>query len=324
MKIYTNVESLPADLKRTVLTVGNFDGVHLGHQRILREVIQEARARGAASFALTFEPHPMRLLRPQQAPLLITPSGERIARLKRTGLDAVLILPFTRELAELSARDFAATILRDALHAVSVHEGDQFRFGRAASGDLNTLKELGDELGFSVHVHPAEHVHRDAISSSRVRELLTNGNVSRARTLMGAPFAIESTPAAGRGYGTRYTVPTINLAPYSELIPANGVYITCLEVAGEPFKAVTNVGTRPTFGEGEVVIESHLLNFHPISLYATTPLRLTFFARLREEIRWETPNALKAQIGFDVKRANRYFRLMAALTAEVSRQPLER
>lgn len=324
MKVYTNVESLPADLKKTVVTVGNFDGVHLGHQRILREVIEEARARGAASFALTFEPHPMRLLRPQQSPLLITPPAERIARLERTGLDAVLILSFTRGLAELSARDFAATILRDALHAVSVHEGDQFRFGRAASGDLNTLKELGAELGFSVHVHPAEHVHKDAVSSSRIRELLAAGDVSRARALMGAAFSIESSPAVGRGYGTSYTVPTINLAPYSELIPANGVYITCLEVAGESFRAVTNVGTRPTFGEGQVVIESHLLNFHPISLDATTPLRLTFFAKLREEIRWETPNALKAQIGLDVQRANRYFRLMSAFTAEAARQSLER
>lgn len=324
MKIYRNIESLPADLKKTIVTIGNFDGVHLGHQRILGDVVAEARTRAATSFALTFEPHPMRLLRPRQAPLLITPPAERIARLERTGLDAVLILPFTKELSELSARDFASTILRDALHAVSVHEGEQFRFGRAASGDLNTLKQLGAELGFSVHVHPAERAHKDDVSSSRIRELLAAGNVSRARALMGASFSIESTPAPGRGYGTRYTVPTINLAPYSELLPANGVYVTCLEVAGEAFNAVTNVGSRPTFGEGQVVIESHLLNFHPITLDATTRLRLTFFARLRDEIRWETPEALRTQIDLDVKRANRYFRLMAALTAEASQQPLER
>ena len=322
MKVYRSIDSLPADLKATVVTVGNFDGVHLGHQRILHDVVREAGALGVTSFALTFEPHPLRFLRPQQAPPLITPPDERIARLERTGLDAVLILPFTRALSELSARDFARIILRDALHAVSVHEGEQFRFGRAASGDLDTLKELGAELGFTVHAHRPERVHREVVSSSRIRELLANGEVSRARELLGSPFSIESHPTAGRGYGARYTVPTINLAPYTGLIPANGVYITCMEIAGELFKAVTNIGTRPTFGEGGVVIESHLLNFHPIALGASTPVRLTFLARLRDEIRWESPEALKTQIARDVVRATRYFRLMDALTSEVLPQPL--
>lgn len=321
MKVYRSLDSLPADPKASVVTVGNFDGVHLGHQRIIRDVVREARALGATSFALTFEPHPMRFLRPQQSPLLITPAGERIARLDQTGLDAVLILPFTQEFSELSARDFAIGILRDALHAVSVHEGEQFRFGRAASGDSDTLKALGIEFGFAVHVHRAERVHNDVVSSSRIRELLASGNVSRARTLLGGPFSIESTPAAGRGYGARYTVPTINLAPYDELIPANGVYITCLEVAGEIFDSVTNVGTRPTFGVGDVTIESHLLNFHPIPLEPTTPVRVTFLARLRDEIRWESPEALKAQIARDVVRAKRYFHLTGML-AKASPQSL--
>lgn len=316
MKIYRSIESLPADLKATVVTIGNFDGVHLGHQRIIRDVIQETRNLSATSFAVTFEPHPLRFLRPQQAPLLITPSSERIARLERTGLDAVLILPFTSELAELSADQFAKSILCDALHAVSVHEGEQFRFGRAASGDLDTLKELGAQLGFSVHVHQAERAGKDVVSSSRIRELLAAGDLSHARAMMGGVFSIEGVAAPGRGYGSRYAVPTINLAPYPELIPAKGVYITCMQVADELFNAVTNIGTRPTFGESELVIESHLLNFHPISLHATTPLRLTFFARLRDEVRWETPDALKTQIARDVARAKRYFSLMDALTAE--------
>ena len=313
MKVYRSIDSLPSDLKASVVTVGNFDGVHLGHQRIIRDVVREARGIGATAFALTFEPHPMRFLRPQQSPRLITPPAERIARLEQTGLDAVLILPFTKEFSELSARDFAVRILHDALHAVSVHEGEQFRFGRAASGDSDSLKALGAELGFSVHVHRAERVHNDVVSSSRIRELLAIGNVSRARTLLGGAFSIESTPAAGRGYGARYTVPTINLAPYHELIPAKGVYITCLEVAGEAFDAVTNVGTRPTFGDGDVTIESHLLNFHPISLKTDTPISVTFLMRLRDEIRWESPEALKMQIARDIARAKRYFHLMGAL-----------
>jgi riboflavin kinase/FMN adenylyltransferase len=316
MKVYRSIESLPADLKATVVTVGNFDGVHLGHQSIIRDVVQEAQRCSAESFAVTFDPHPVRFLRPQQAPLLITPRAERIARLERTGLDAVLVLPFTKELAELSAREFAIKILCNALHAVSVHEGEQFRFGRAASGDFATLQALGAELGFSVHLHPAERAGKDIVSSSRIRELLATGNVSRARALLGSAFSIESTPAAGRGYGSRYTVPTINLAAYSELLPASGVYVTCMEVAGESFSALTNIGTRPTFGESELVVESHLLNFHPIPLETTTPLRLTFFVRLRDEIRWESPEALRTQIARDAVRAMRYFRLMDAITAE--------
>lgn len=313
MKIYRSLGSLPADLKASVVTVGNFDGVHLGHQRIIGDVVREARAIGASAFALTFEPHPMRFLRTQQSPLLITPAAERIARLERTGLDAVLVLPFTKEFSELSARDFAVKILHDALHAVSVHEGEQFRFGRAASGDSETLKALGMQLGFSVRVHRAEIAHNDVVSSSRIRELIAGGDVSHARALLGSSFSIESTPASGRGFGARYTVPTINLAPYRELIPAKGVYVTCLEAVGEAFDAVTNVGTRPTFGDGEVTIESHLLNFHPISFEADTRIRLTFLARLRDEVRWESPEALRAQIARDVARAERYFRLAGAL-----------
>lgn len=320
MNIYRSIDALPADLRASVVTVGNFDGVHLGHQRILRDVVDDARARRAVSIALTFEPHPLRVLRPQQAPLLITPPAERIEHLRQTGLDAVLILPFTRELADLSAPDFAIRILRDAVHAVSVHEGGQFRFGRAASGDIETLKALGAELGFSVHVRPPERVGKEIVSSSRIRDLLASGDVCRARTLLGTPFSINSTPTAGRGYGARYTVPTINLAPYSELIPANGVYVTCLEVDGEAFNAVTNVGTRPTFGESEIIIESHLLNFHPLLLGPDTPLHLTFLTRLRDEIRWERASTLKTQIARDIAQALRYFRLLAAVTAQPSRQ----
>lgn len=315
MNVYRSIDSVPVNMKTSVVSVGNFDGVHLGHQRILRDVVSEARARQAVSIAITFEPHPMRVLRPQRAPLLLTPPAERIARLQETGLDSVLILPFTGQLSDLSPRDFAIRILRDAVHAVSVHEGEQFRFGRDASGDIDTLKELGEELGFSVHVHLPERSGKGIVSSSRIRDWLACGDVSGARRLLGAPFSINSTPAAGRGYGARYTVPTINLAPYSELIPANGVYVTCLEIDGETFKAVSNVGTRPTFGESDITIESHLLNFHPLPLAANTPLRLTFLAHLRDEIRWESANALKMQIAKDITRAQRYFQLLGAFTA---------
>jgi riboflavin kinase/FMN adenylyltransferase len=172
---------------------------------------------------------------------------------------------------------------------------------------------LGHELGFRVVIYSPRVLRGSSVSSSRIRQLIASGDVSLARALLGRPFSVVNTPASGRGYGTRYTVPTINLAPYPELIPAIGVYITTLTIAGEHFHAVTNVGNRPTFGENSFTIESHLLNFHPLDLTEQTALRLAFLHRLRDEIRWPSPEALREQIGRDVQRAQRYFSLCRRL-----------
>lgn len=320
MQIYRHPEGLPP--VATVATIGNFDGVHLGHQWVIAEVIARARALGARSMAITFEPHPTRLLRPESPTPLITPTPQKLELLAATGIDATLVLPFTPELCQTSARDFATQILRDRVQAIEVHEGESFRFGYKAEGDTNNLEELGRSLGFSVRVYVPRPVRGAAISSSRVRTLLAAGEVSQARALLGRPFAVESTPAHGRGFGTRYAVPTINLAPYPELLPGHGVYVTTLRVgpengsAAETFQAVTNVGNRPTFGADSFAVESHLLDFHPIALSAETPLRLRFLRRLRAERRFDSPEELKSQIMKDVARARRYFGLCAVLAGE--------
>jgi riboflavin kinase/FMN adenylyltransferase len=323
MKIFRQLAEIPPDFGPTIATIGNFDGVHRGHCGVIAEVVARAHALGIQSIAITFDPHPARVIRPESSQPLITPLAEKLALLASTGIDAVLILPFTLEFSRTSARTFAADVLQKALHVTELHEGENFRFGYQAEAGIDSLETLGRELGFSVRVYTPQAVRGEAISSSTVRKFIAEGDVSHVRALLGRPFAIASTPASGRGYGTRYTVPTINLAHYAELLPANGVYVTSLTIdADEPgthsetFDAVTNVGNRPTFGADSFAVESHLLNFHPIALDENTPLTLTFLHRLRPEMRWPNPEALREQIGRDVAKAKRYFSLCRAVASK--------
>jgi riboflavin kinase/FMN adenylyltransferase len=213
----------------------------------------------------------------------------------------------------MTARAFATEVLGKALKVIELHEGENFRFGFQAEAGIESLEELGRELGFRVRVYSPMSIRNQAVSSTRIRQLILDGSVGRARVLLGRPFSICSLPASGRGYGTRYTVPTINLAPYSELLPANGVYVTSLKVGSEEtFEAVTNVGNRPTFGVDSFTVESHLLNFRPLELRQETPLRLTFLKYLRPEVKWSSPESLKEQIVRDIAKARRFFSLSEA------------
>ena len=314
ISVYRSIQEIPLRFGPSVGVIGNFDGVHLGHREILRAVVEEARgldARGLGmrSVAITFDPHPDQFLRPEEAPRLLTPIAERMRLLAATGIDAVVVLPFDAALAGLAAREFVREILVEALGVVAVHEGGNFRFGHRAEAGVKELKELGAEFGFAVHVHEAVRVHGLEVSSSAIRALVAAGDVRRARWMLGRPFAVRSTPARGRGIGTRLLAPTVNLAPYEGLLPGFGVYVTRLTAGGRCFKAVTNVGNRPTFGEASFAVESHILDFEPVDLNEQTPIELEFLLRLRGEIEWPSPEALKEQIFKDVARAKRYFRL---------------
>jgi riboflavin kinase/FMN adenylyltransferase len=310
--VYRSVAEIPPGFGPSVGAIGNFDGVHLGHRKILEAVAAEARGLGMRAVAITFDPHPDRFLRPADAPRLLTPMDERIKLLAATGMDAVAVLPFDEALARLTAREFARSILVEALSIRSVHEGRNFRFGRQAEAGVEDLKELGAEFGFALHLHEAARTHGMEVSSSATRALVAQGDVRRARWMLGRPFAVRSTPARGRGIGTRLLVPTVNLAPYGELLPGFGVYVTRLTVAGRRFKAVTNVGNRPTFEGVGFGVETHILDFEPLDLVEETPVELEFLLRLRGERTWPSPEALKAQIFRDVARAERYFRLSAS------------
>jgi riboflavin kinase / FMN adenylyltransferase len=311
--VFRSLAEVPADFGPTVAAIGNFDGVHLGHQEILSRVVDEARGMGARAVAITFDPHPEHFLRPAHAPKLLTPLAERVRLLSQTGVDAVLVLGFDAGLARLTPDEFVRRILIGALRVRSIHEGQSFRFGHAAAAGVRELTAFGAELGFEVRIHRAVCVRGLEVSSSAIRARVSGGDVRRARWMLGRPFAVLSTQARGRGIGTRLLVPTINLAAYEGLLPGFGVYVTRLKLPGRAFEAVTNVGNRPTVGEASFAVESHLLDFEAVELDEQTPIELEFLFRLRGEKTWASVEALKAQIAKDVTRAKRYFGLRRTL-----------
>jgi len=310
LKTFHKLEEVPPDFGPTMLSVGNFDGVHRAHRQVLSTIVQRAKASGLKSVAVTFEPHPVRILRPDADLRLLTPTPEKVRLLAETGLNAVLLLPFTRDLSLMTPESFAQDILENRLQAREVHEGYNFRFGHKAAGNVTLLTELGNKMGFAVHVYSEMRLRGEPVSSSRIRKLIKEGRVSRARHLLARPFSILSTAGRGRGYGAKYTVPTINLSRYEELVPGDGVYVTRTRVAEECFDSVTNVGKRPTFGVESFAIETHLLNFHPIELTPETEIEIHFLQRLRDEIKFPSVEALREQIARDVKKTRRYFHLL--------------
>jgi riboflavin kinase / FMN adenylyltransferase len=308
MRTFHSLNDVALDFGRTLVSVGNFDGVHRAHCHVIDAIVQRAKAQDAKSVVVTFEPHPIRILRPDLNFKMLTPLPEKLLLLQATGLDAVLLLPFSRDLSLMTPHQFAHEILKKHLHASEVHEGYNFHFGHKAEGNIQLLRELGREMGFAVHDYPEMRLRGEPVSSSHIRKLLSDGRVSRARHLLARPFSILSTPGRGRGYGSKYTVPTINLARYEELVPKDGVYITRTRVGDECFDSVTNVGNRPTFGSDSFAIESHLLNIHPLELSPETEVELYFLDRLRDEIKFPSVEALKEQIGRDVRKAQKYLR----------------
>jgi len=307
-RIFRSIEELPAGFGPAVVAIGNFDGVHLGHREILSAIAADAKARNALAVAVTFEPHPEHFLRPERAPLLITPLEERLRLLSETGVDAVVVLRFDAALAGLAPREFVEKILVAALNTKSIHEGENFRFGRGAAAGIDELCVFGREFGFEVNAHRSVDVRGLEVSSSAIRALVAAGDLRRARWMLGRPFAVLSTQARGRGVGSKLLVPTVNLAEYNGLLPAIGVYVTRLRVVGRAFEAVTNVGNRPTFEGAGFGVETHILNFEVVELGENTPIELEFLLRLRGERKFPSPEELKAQIMKDVGRARKYFR----------------
>lgn len=294
--------------RQTVLTVGTFDGIHLGHQKILRGVVGRARATGALAAAVTFDPHPLKILRPAEAPPLISTLAQRLAGLERMGLDAVLLLKFDPELSRLSAEDFLRCILVEQLHMKSILVGENFRFGHRGAGDVKLLAELGRCFGFTVEIVPPVMVRREVVSSSAVRRAVIQGRVGHAARLLGRPFALTGEVRPGTGRGSSVVFPTLNLAAEQELRPAMGVYVTETQVAGNLYRSATNVGVRPTFDGGGLTIESHLFDFS--GRITSGAMEVRFWKRLRDERKFSGPDALRAQISKDLARGRHFFALL--------------
>jgi riboflavin kinase / FMN adenylyltransferase len=316
MRVYRNLADLPADFGPCVVTIGNFDGVHLGHRAILRRVRALADANGWKASALSFDPHPTKIVAPQRTPKLMTTPEQRARLIGEAGVEQVLILPFDAATARLTPEEFAESLLARKMGARAVLVGENFRFGCRQAGDVRTLQELGARLGFAVEIVEAVKFRGQVVSSSSIRALISAGRVALASRLLGRPYRLEGRVVTGRGVGSKQTVPTLNLETEAEVIPARGVYAT----RANGMDAVTNIGYRPTFGESEQLsIETFLLGVEGHALAGDqTRLTVEFLARLREERKFDSPEALKARILFDARAATRYFRRSKAICRPAS------
>ncbi len=313
MRVYRSLAEVPADFGPSALTIGNFDGVHTGHRRILRRLVALAGERGWKPSVLTFDPHPARVVAPERAPLLLTSPARRVELMAEEGVSQALILPFVPEVAHLSPERFVEEIVVNRLGARAALVGDNFRFGYRHAGDVRALQELGRRFGYGVEVVAAVSWRGRIVSSSAVRELVGAGQASLAARLLERPYALEGEVVGGRGMGSTLTVPTLNLGAVAETIPASGVYATRTRDLddGREWDSITNIGWRPTFGEsGERTIETFLLD--PLEGASPRRIRVAFPRRLRDERKFASADELKAQILKDARAARNYFRRVRA------------
>jgi riboflavin kinase / FMN adenylyltransferase len=295
----------PPYLVHPVLGLGNFDGLHRGHLKIVERVKRGALERGGAAMAMTFDPHPPRVVRPDKAPPLLMTKAQKLDALHRAGLQCVAVVNFTHELSRWDPETFVERVLVDWLRVAEVWVGANFLFGRDRTGNFSTLRTLGLRLGFRAEKIDPVRYKEFVVSSTRVRRLVSEGRMDEAGGLLGHPYYLDATVVEGRKKGRELGFPTANLQTENELVPPDGVYATTLTVDGIVRAGLTNIGVRPTFGESARTIETHLLNFEG-DLYGTR-VRLGFVQRLRDERRFEDVDALRAQIQADQRRAERLF-----------------
>ena len=290
----------------TVLTLGVFDGLHLGHQLIMQTVVERARAAGAVPTVITFDPHPRAVLHPESAPPLLQTFDQKIEALGALGIEQTIVLRFTREFASVRAEQFLKDVVIERLHAREVYLGKGFAFGHDREGNIELLQRLGAELGFVAGEVPEVTVHGRRVSSSKIRELLTKGHVNLARRMLGRPYGVEARVEHGSERGHKLGFPTANLHPHNRVIPRNGVYVTGTLIEGQWRRSVTNVGLRPTFEQTtEPSVETFVMNWDG-DLYGDV-VRVRFLHRLRDERKFSSIEQLKNQIARDVARANSYF-----------------
>jgi riboflavin kinase/FMN adenylyltransferase len=292
--------------KRSVVTIGNFDGIHRGHQEILRKVKQEARERDQLAAVLTLFPHPLKVLRPAEAPSLLMTIDQRLTAFDAAGIDAALVLPFNLELSKMRPEDFARRYLVETMRASKVLVGENFRFGHRQEGTVQLLEGYGREWGFEVESVKALTVDGTVASSTAVREALRSGRVADARRLLGRPFSLEGEIQSGTGQGRKLVVPTLNLKTEQEMLPQNGVYAAETVVDGEFYRSVTNVGVRPTFNGSGVTVETHLFDFNEDLTGGKMEIR--FLERLRDERKFASIEELRDQVLKDIRGAKEFLR----------------
>lgn len=304
--IYFPDTARPAHWTRPVLALGNFDGLHRGHMKIIQRVRRRASERGTTAVAMTFEPHPSRIVRPDKAPPLLMTHAQRLEALARAGMDGVAVVRFTPELSHWEPERFVRAVLVDWLGVADVWVGANFLFGHARSGNFTLLRTLGAQLGFRAEKIDPVRYKEFVVSSTRIRRLIAEGLVDEAGTLLGHHYFIDGTVVRGDGRGRRIGFPTANLQTENELLPPHGVYATLVAIDGIIHPSITNIGTRPTFGdELSPTVETHIFDLDR-DLYGTD-LRLIFVQRVREERRFDGLEALREQIVQDCGQARTLF-----------------
>jgi riboflavin kinase/FMN adenylyltransferase len=295
----------PPYLVHPVLALGNFDGLHRGHLKIVERVKRGALERGGTAMAMTFDPHPPRVVRPDKAPPLLMTTAQKLDALQRAGIQSVAIVRFTHELSRWDPETFVRNVLVEWLRVAEVWVGANFLFGRDRSGNFSLLRSLGARYGFRAEKIDPVRYKEFVVSSTRIRRLVSEGRVDEAGALLGHPYYVDATVVEGRRRGRELGYPTANLRTGNELVPPDGVYATTMTVDGVVHGGMTNIGVRPTFGEGDRTVETHLFNFDG-DLYGRD-VRLAFVQRLRDERRFEDVDALRAQLEADQRRAERLF-----------------
>jgi riboflavin kinase/FMN adenylyltransferase len=305
MKIFHGTENANI-AKPTLVTLGVFDGLHIGHQRIMQRVVERAKHVKAVPTVITFDPHPRAVLYPESAPPLLQTLDQRLANFEFLGIEQTIVIKFDSEFAASPAEAFLSDIIRDRLHAKEVYLGKGFAFGKNRSGNIELLRRLSAELGFIADEVEEVQLHGARVSSSAIRELLAAGRINLARRMLGRPYGVEGVVIRGNRRGHTIGFPTANLKPRNRVIPRYGVYATACLIDGHWRKSITNIGVRPTFeNDAEPSIESYIFDFDG-DLYGDV-LRVRFLHRIRDERKFNGINELKAQIERDTARARNYF-----------------
>ena len=305
MKLFHGTEN--ANIARpTVLTLGVFDGLHLGHQLIMKTVVDRARATGAVPTVITFEPHPRAVLHPESAPPLLQTFDQKIEAMGVLGIEQTIVIHFDQAFSQIRAEDFLRDVVVDRLQAKEVYLGRGFFFGHNREGNIDLLRRVSEQLGFVADEVPEVRLHDKRIGSTRIRELLLGGRVNLARRMLGRPYGVEGPVVRGAARGNQLGFPTANIHPRNRVIPRGGVYVTATLIEGQWRRSITNIGTRPTFDDARgISVETHVLNWTG-DLYGDV-VRVRFLHRLRDEKKFGSIDELKAQIARDVARAETYF-----------------
>lgn len=307
MQVINYRGDIPLEFKGAFITIGNFDGVHLGHRHVFQRLIQAAREAERQALLVTFVPHPKMVMHPERKPFyLLTTMEEKISLLAELGLDAVILIPFTIDYAATTAEEFITDFLWKSLGVSKIFIGHDYKFGRGQVGNKNLLAAWGQKLDFEVEVINAFSRGDIVISSTLIRKAILSGDVCLAASLLGRPYSVSGSVVAGKGRGSTLGYPTANIEPYKALLPAKGVYAALVNLHGKQYRAVLNIGVNPTFepacGAVSLSLEVHLLGFPPANIYGQ-PLEVLFVERIREERRFSGPEELVVQIGKDTERA---------------------